>query len=88
MRNLEEPSLDNLALPLIEEPDVLCLGTRPAYAAYCIGLLKEVGSGDSAKIEVAVVLPIPPGGVLNQLCHANFSTIEKSYYLILMYLGT
>jgi hypothetical protein len=58
MRNLEEPSLDNLALPLIEEPDVLCLGTRPAYAAYaayCIGLLKEVGSGDLAKIEVAVV---------------------------------
>jgi len=30
LRNLEEPSLDNLALPLIEEPEVLCLGTRPA----------------------------------------------------------
>jgi hypothetical protein len=30
LRNLEEPSLDNLALPLTEELDVLCLGTRPA----------------------------------------------------------
>jgi len=30
LRNLEEPSLDNLALPLIEEPEFLCLGTRPA----------------------------------------------------------
>ena len=59
LRKFPEPILDILLLPLTDDPDNVCLGLSPAYAARALALGKISISGTLAIIAMAEIKEIP-----------------------------